>query len=410
LFGATRADVGARDRLTFTFAAAEGFDSEVPLALRSQVPQELQAVGWSTLFAASTGYARRGRTYEIGGTASSAIRYYHQIDRLDTLSHAAGLGFAIKLPKQGNFRIGSSAAYSPSYLYQLFPVGTPPSLGESIPTNPDYRIAENRSYMYRTSAALSFGSRLGTMVTTSGEYNRTEFERQAATGLDLEFYDTGATVAHALGRSGGFSAGYHYRAGEFGFGGFTTEHRVTFGGEYSTALSRTRRATFRLNLAPARIDLPAAVPSPITGGEPSSHLYRLNGDASISYPFRLNWLVAATYSREVEYLAVFREPVFSDGARVELTGLISRRIDLSALAGYATGASARLNGGKNLETYTGEVKLRYALKRSFALYTTYLYYHYDLRGQASLAPGLPSVFGQHGARVGFMLFLDALGN
>ena len=64
---------------------------------------------------------------------------------------------------------------------------------------------------------------------------------------------------------------------------------------------------------------------------------------------------------------------------------------------------------RNFETYTGEVKLRYALKRSFALYTAYLYYHYDLRGQALLAPDLPSVFEQHGARVGFMLFLEALG-
>ena len=128
----------------------------------------------------------------------------------------------------------------------------------------------------------------------------------------------------------------------------------------------------------------------------------------------MNWRVAATYRREVEYLAVFREPVFSDGARVELTGLISRRLDLSALAGYATAASALVaatpsNGSRNLETYTGEVKLRYALKRSFALYTEYLYYHYDLRGQAFLAPDLPSVFEQHGARVGFMLFLEALG-
>ena len=318
-----------------------------PSRYRARVPQEFQADGWSTLFAASSDYARRGRTLEIAGTASSALRYYNETGRLETLSHAAGLGFAIKLPKRGNLRVDSTAAYSPSYLYQLFPVGTPPSLGASIPTNPDYRIAENPSYSYRTSAALSYGSRLGTMVTASGEFNRTEFEQQLAARSELEFYDTGATVAHALGRSGGFSAGYHYRAGQFGLGGLTKEHRVTFGGEYSTALSRTRRATFRLNLTPARLELPAAVPSGITG-EPSGPLYRLNGDASIGYPFRLNWGVSATYRRQVEYLAVLREPVFSDGSSVELTGLISRRLDLSALAGYATGASARSSSQQEL--------------------------------------------------------------
>ena len=103
------------------------------------------------------------------------------------------------------------------------------------------------------------------------------------------------------------------------------------------------------------------------------------------------------------------EPVFSDGARVELTGLITRRIDVSAMAGYATAASAIHPTDQNLETHTGDVRIRYALKRSFALYSEYLYYYYDLRGQTRLAPGLPSVFEQHGIRVGFMVFAEALG-
>ena len=94
------------------------------------------------------------------------------------MGQAAGLGIGIKLPKQTNFKVDSTAAYSPSYLYQLFPVGTPPALGEAIPTNPDYQIADHESYTYRTRAELSFGSRLGTMLTTSGEFNRTEFEQE----------------------------------------------------------------------------------------------------------------------------------------------------------------------------------------------------------------------------------------
>ena len=79
--------------------------------------------------------------------------------------------------------------------------------------------------------------------------------------------------------------------------------------------------------------------------------------------------MAASYRRELEYLAVLSEPVFSDGARVELTGLISRRLDLSARGGLRDGSVRAverysLNSSRNLETYTGEVKLRYALKRS----------------------------------------------
>ena len=56
------------------------------------------------------------------------------------------------------------------------------------------------------------------------------------------------------------------------------------------------------------------------------------------------------------------------------------------------------------ETRTGQARVRYALSRAVALYSEYLYFYYDLRGQASLAPDLPSAFEQHGVRVGVMLF------
>lgn len=407
LFGATRSEVGSRDRLSFAFQAAEGFDSELPPELRARVPQ--QRDGWSTLFNGASEYARRGRIFELAGTASSAVRYHHQMNRLETLSHSGGLGVAIKLPKQGSFHVNSTIAYSPSYLYQLFPTATLPSLGASIPTNPEYRLAENPSYSYRTSAGLSFGSRLGTMVATSGEFHRTEFEQPSARE-DLEFYDVGAAVTHAFGRSGSVSAGYHYRAGQFGFDQVTTEHRLTIGGEMSTALSRTRRATFRFNVTPARLHLPPMVASRIgdeqTGA--TGEYYRVNGEVSVRYPFRLNWAVSAAYRRELEFLPVLSEPVFSDGSSLMLAGLLTRRLDLSAMAGYARGASALSSRTtSDLESYTADVRLRYGLKHWFAVYTQYSYYHYDLGGQANLAPELPSAFGQHTARVGLMLFLEA---
>ena len=78
------------------------------------------------------------------------------------------------------------------------------------------------------------------------------------------------------------------------------------------------------------------------------------------------------------------------------------------VAGYATADSA-FQTSQALETYTGQVMVRYALKRSIALYSEYLYYYYDLREQDALAPGLPAVFEQHGVRVGVSLFLEALG-
>ena len=208
--------------------------------------------------------------------------------------------------------------------------------------------------------------------------------------------------------SGRFIAGYDYHSGEFGLGGLTTEHGVTIGVEWSPALSRTRRATFRLDVTPTRVELPASALNGSSAGEADVQLNRLSSEASITYPFRPNWQTTARYRRSVEYLSVLGQPVLSDGGRVELTGLPARRIDLTASAGYVNAASA-FNSTQTLVTYTGQVAIRYALQRSLALSSEYLYYYYDMREQAALATQVPPRFEQHGVRFGVVLFLEPFG-
>jgi hypothetical protein len=102
-------------------------------------------------------------------------------------------------------------------------------------------------------------------------------------------------------------------------------------------------------------------------------------------------------------------PVLVDSARTALTSTITRRLGISATAGYANGASAFYGSGNDIETRTGEVRLRYALRRATSIYAEYLYFYYNLREQARLAPDLPSVFEQHAVRAGLMLSVKALG-
>jgi hypothetical protein len=189
--------------------------------------------------------------------------------------------------------------------------------------------------------------------------------------------------------------------------------------EYSRALSLKRRATFRFNLAPSVLNIPSTaliaataqlgeVETPV-GSVVDGRLYRLQGEASVTYEFPRRWRATANYHRATEYLALLTEPVFADGSRVDIVGLITSRVDVAAAAGYATAASAIHRRSQDLETRTGDVRFRFALNRTVALYAQYLYYYYDLRGQAHLAPGLPNVFEQHGIRLGLMLFKGTLG-
>ena len=77
---------------------------------------------------------------------------------------------------------------------------------------------------------------------------------------------------------------------------------------------------------------------------------RLSGEISVTYPFRLNWQTAARYRRSLKYLSVVGQPVLADGGRVELTGLLTRRLDLAVSGGYVMAASAMHQTPQPLES------------------------------------------------------------
>jgi hypothetical protein len=410
LFGATRSEAGERNRLNVLFDVSESVNNELAPEFRSRVAQSDSASGGlSTRLLASADYARTRRRVQLAGTALTAFRYDQRLDQVEAISHSAALGVGVRLPREGSVQIAQTAAYAPFYLYQLFPTGASSAPGESTSASPDYRIDQARSFSYATTGNLAFGSARGTRVTTTAEYRHTDYQRQPATRPDLTTYAAGAKLSRAVSHASSLSIEYQYRTGEFGYGGRAREHRITMGTEYSRAITARRRATFRVDVTPATIEIPeSGVISAASSLTPSAletgQLYRLQGEASVDYEFRRNWRAKANVRRGVEYLALLAEPVLSDAARIELTGLVARRVDVSATIGYATGASAIRRGSDQLETRTGQARIRYALSHAVALYSEYRYYYYNLRGQASLAPDLPSAFEQQGVRVGLILF------
>jgi hypothetical protein len=401
LFGATRSDTADRNRLNVLFAVSEGFDSEVAPEVQSRVPNAgPQSGGYSTMLTTSADYMNTGRRLQVGGTAQSAFRYYQQLAKVSSTSHSAGLQARVQLSRTATLQMRQTAAYSPSYLFQLFPNAALPGLEEPIAPTPEYRIHETESHSYRTDVTLGAGSARGNRVSVSGDYGRTEFRRQIIERPDMETYSGRAKYSHGVGRSAGLSAEYEYRAGELGFAPFT-EHRVNFGAEYSRALSTSRRATFRFKISPGMLEISESAQN----GSVTGSVYRLQGDGAVDYQFSRTWRASASYHRGVDYVAVLTEPVFADSARADLSGLITRRLDVSVSAGYAVGESALTQNSSQLDSYTGTARLRFALTRALALYTEYFYYFYDLRGSSHLAPELPNTFEQHGIRAGLTLWI-----
>ena len=161
-----------------------------------------------------------------------------------------------------------------------------------------------------------------------------------------------------------------------------------------------------VNAAPSVLNVPASALNP---GDTDESLSRLQGDATVSYPFSPDWRAAVTYHRDVQYLPGVTDPLFSDGTQAQLNGLIFDSLDLAASVGSVSSTSVYPGSNTNLDYYTARVRIGYAVTHSFALYGEYLYYYYDQSGQRSLAPGLPEVFGQHSARIGVTWSAKALG-
>jgi hypothetical protein len=423
VFGTTRPGEGTRQRLNLLFEASETLQSELPAESRFQIPQgDLQSGGYSTLMTTSADYARTRPRTEFGGALFTSFKYYPRLDRVAPVSHSAGLGLTIRLPQQSSLQVNSMAAYAPAYMYELFPRAPVASAVEAIPANPDYRIDLSDSYTYGTNLTLAVGAARATRLTVTADYRHTDFHREIVTRPNLTTSGAAMRVSRGLSRNSSLSLEYQYRTGEYGFSGVTNEHRLALGADYAYPLSASRRLAFHFNLSPSLLELPdstALTTGPVSDAllndtlTPSlaTRLYRLQGDATVDYDFGRTWRATATYRRGLEYLAVLTTPVFSDAARVELGGLITRRLDVSASGGYASGTSAlsrdtkHLDDTQHLNTDTAQLRVRYALKRSLALYSQYAYYYYDLRGQARFAPELPSAFRQHEVRVGFMFFV-----
>jgi hypothetical protein len=399
LFGSASGGA-ARNGFDLTAALSEAYESQPPPELRSRVQQGTSLSGGSSsMFVGSGNYDRTRRSGRIAATGTTAFRYYERLDRLTAVSHSLRAGTTLKMAGNSTLEANQTADYSPSYLYRLFPSVTVPDLGDGPSPAAEYRLEETRSFSYFSRATWGLGTPRGNRVTVTAERSRTDFHGGVARP-DLDTLAGRTKFSHGVGRTGLLFAEHEYRNGEFGFAASATEHRLRVGGEYSPALSVSRRVHLRFSVSPSVLQIPDSATRVVATGA----LYRLEGDAAAEYPLLRTWRVGGTYRRGVEYIAVFREPVFRDATKVEATGLAGRRVDLSMSAGYVLGQSALQRSNSYFDTYTGTVRVRYSVSRSVAAYAEYLYYYYNLHGQGALAPDLPGAFKQQGGQVGLMLW------
>jgi hypothetical protein len=343
----------------------------------------------------------------VGVSGSSAVRYYNDLREVRSVSHSVGAGVTATLTSRTTMSANATAAYSPSYLYSLFPSGQVSEPGAAIDAAPDYAVNATESYAYGATFGLkhAFGPR--TNVGVTGEFAYTDYLHESDARRDFSSYGTRVEYERTVSRENALRIAYHFRRGEFGYAvnGTSQEHGVDVGMHVSRPFSATRKVAFDFRIGSSVLDSPESD----FAGAVAGRQYRATADASVGYDLGRTWQARGTYRRGFEYVAAFRDPVFTNGFSVGLDGLLNRRWEFRASAGYSTGASAIDRGRSAFDTYTGTVRLQYALGRKWAVYSEYLYYFYDFGASTALRPGLPPTLERNSVRLGLTAWIPVIG-
>jgi hypothetical protein len=400
-------DARATQLLDFGFSVTGAYDSDASQDVLFPSSSQLQPAGSSAWGVGSLSYIRRFSRAELQTSASSAVRYLPDLREFHSVMHTGALGVASSLPNRFVLKANTGLAYSPSYLYGLFPTlpatsDTEPIAGYSDPYDVD------ASSSYSSNSSLALDRRIGRRSTLSlvADFTHTDFANSDSlletpiaitTRPDLTVYSIGGRFSRNFTRDNAVSVGYRYRTGEFGYalGRTTGEHAIDIGLDMSRRLSATRRVNFSGRIGGSAVDVPDF------SLFNTVRQYRFDTELSASYPILRASHLRGSYTRGLQFVAGLTRPVFANGFTAEFNGVLLRRLEVLARVGLAQGQSV-VTRDQLIDTNSTQLKLGYRVTREFSAYTEYIHYQYEAGSEPLIpvAPGMPADLKRDTIRAG----------
>ena len=405
LFGVHSAQ-NSTQKLDVSAMLLQAYDDNVFATLGSNVaPGSGQVSGFFNMLQPAVDYRLTHARVQVGLTGASAMGYYPQFHELKSISHTAGAGVALDVARKATVFLNQTAAYSPSYLYSLFPGSIEMSPGDPAPDAPNYAVNDVESFSYGTTARFSYGLTQRMSASVGGNYQYTDYVHETSVRQDLISHGLDGQLSYQRTRNLSFRAVYRYTAGNLSYGstGSADEHGLEGGISYSRPLSATRSATFSFSLGSSA----ASTISASIGPQFPDRLYRASADAAFDYEFALAWRASGRYRRGFEFVPGLAQPVFTDGFSAALEGLLKPRVEIGLMASYSQGASALSAAASQFNTNSASVRLQYALTSSTAIHVEYVYYFYDFLGDVTLVSGAPPRMQRNAVRAGLRLLFPA---
>lgn len=207
-------------------------------------------------------------------------------------------------------------------------------------------------------------------------------------------------VSYALLKTVSLRAGYTRTQATTGAAAGQVDYGMrSFDGgvDFNKALSLTRRSTLTFSTGMSGI-----------ADQAGSVRYVFTGRALYIYELGRSWTLNGEVSRNTDFYAAFAQPTIMDRGNVSVSGLLSRRMQVSTVMSLIKSeALAPVVVSGYTAGHTG-VSMKYALNRELALSADYSYYRYRFDDPALVPPGAFAQINRHSVRVSLDLWVPLL--
>ena len=267
-----------------------------------------ESIGRSSMLTNGVEYGWTGRPVQVEASATGSLRYYPAVDEIRIVNGSALVAVTAPLPARSVVAFSQTAAYTPSYLYSLFPPLGGAALGEAPPPpSPDYAVNGSASYSYTTALTLAYNP-LGVKQPGGGRRPPANGDQGwgARTRQDLTVKAVQGQYGRRLRRTVTATALYRYRSS---YSRSSDHVRQVLGNTPSTA-SKSACSTAGPCPRPASSpSMAASVPRPcgsrmsLKARSVTRRPYRLLGDVRVGYRFRRTWQASGSLPRQLRLRA-----------------------------------------------------------------------------------------------------------
>ncbi len=345
-----------------------GYDDNVLAnATNSSSAQNGQA-GTFGQFSGGLNYALNAGRGSLNASAGTSHRYYPSLQDDYFQNYNASIGGTLLVTTKPAITLHQSASYQPYTFLSAFPMAIDPIVGASDITDPDVvPVAEQYTY-YEGGVGLRHQMTRRTAFNSSWNYRVTDQQSN-----HFWYQEAQASFSLGLTRDLALRLGYGYTEQHHDTR-VTELHRPDIGLDFLRALSLTRRTSFSFGV----------------GTEVSVYngttRYNATGNATLHHEIGRSWTAAGAYQRGTYFVDTFAEPLTGDSWSFQLNGLITRRVQLLAVAAASLGQMGY--SSNNFDSYRGTITLSTALTRFMNVGVDYAYYNYEFDDATGLEPGV----------------------